>query len=524
MGKSLEGVLTKRAHQKEKYTEAQLADFIRCADPITGPMYFMTHFFHIQHATRGQLLYDPYDYQVDLIDTYHTNRFCINLLGRQLGKTATAAGYLVWYAMFNPDATILIAAHKFAGALEIMQKIRYAYELCPDHIRAGVTSYNKSSIEFDNGSRIMSQATTGTTGRGLAITLLYVDEFAFVPPNIAKEFWTSISPTLATGGKCIITSTPNNDEDQFAQIWHGANKCIDEFGNKTHLGINGFRAFKAYWWQHPDRDETWAVEERGRIGEERFRREHNIEFISFDETLIDALTLSTLQGISAIANPSNITNVRWFKTPTKGHAYIVALDPSLGTGGDNAAIQVFELPEMVQVAEWMHNKTPIQKQINILCRITTYLVEALEDTTKVYYSVENNTLGEAALVSIAEIGEENISGLFLTETLRRGNVRTFRRGFNTTNRTKLAACAKLKGLIESRRMTVNSGPLVSELKVFVSKGAGFEAKEGETDDLVMSTVLAVRMAQTLQAYDPTLDATLRDKLDADIMPLPFIML
>jgi len=155
MAKSLEGVLIKKAHRKEKYTEELLAHFVQCADPITGPMYFLTHFFHHQHPIRGQLLYDPYDYQIELIDTYHTNRFCINLLGRQLGKTVTAAGYLLWFAMFDPDSTILIAAHKFSGALEIMQKIRYAYELCPDFIRAGVTSYNKSSIEFDNGSRIM---------------------------------------------------------------------------------------------------------------------------------------------------------------------------------------------------------------------------------------------------------------------------------------------------------------------------------------------------------------------------------
>ena len=452
MSKSLDGVLTKRAHKKEHYTPEQLESFVECADPITGPMHFLSNYFYIQHPIHGKLLYAPYDYQVDLIDTYHTNRFCVNLLGRQLGKTATAAGYLLWYAMFNPDSTILIAAHKFAGALEIMQRIRYAYETCPDYIRAGVTSYNKSSIEFDNGSRIVSQATTESTGRGLAITLLYVDEFAFVRPNIAKEFWTSISPTLSTGGKCIITSTPNNDEDQFAQIWNGANNCIDAFGNKTHLGINGFRAFKAYWHQHPDRDAKWKAEEIGRIGEERFRREHNIEFISFDETLIDALTLVALKGIDPIEKHGQ---VRWFKKPTKDHAYIVSLDPSLGTGGDNAAIQVFELPHMVQVGEWMHNKTPIQKQINILCRITTYLVEETQDTTKVYYSVENNTLGEAALVTIAEIGEENISGLFLTEPKKfQSNARTFRRGFNTTNKNKVAACAKMKGLIESKRLTV----------------------------------------------------------------------
>lgn len=247
----------------------------------------------------------------------------------------------------------------------------------------------------------------------------------------------------------------------------------------------------------------------------------NCEFISYDETLIDALTLTRLKGIDPI---DKMGQVRWFKKPSKNHAYLVALDPSLGTGGDNAAIQVFEMPEMEQVAEWMHNKTPISKQINLLSRITTHIVECTGDTTSAYYSVENNTLGEAALVSIAEIGEENISGVFLTEPHRRGNSRAFRRGFNTTNKSKLAACAKLKSLIESNRMKINSGPLVSELKVFISRGPTYEAKEGETDDLVMASILAVRMAQTLQSYDPTLDATLRDKLDADIMPLPFIIL
>jgi len=521
MSKSLEGVLVKKAHSKEKYSQEQLVEFVKCADPIDGAMYYLTHFFYIQHPVLGKLLYDPYPFQLGLIDTYHNNRFSINLLGRQLGKTATAAGYLLWFAMFNPDATILIAAHKFSGAQEIMQRIRYAYEHTTNHIRAGVTSYNKGSIEFDNGSRIIAQATTETTGRGLALTLLYVDEFAFVRPNIAKEFWTSISPTLATGGRAIITSTPNNDEDQFAQIWHGANQCQDEYGNETDLGVNGFKAFKAYWHEHPDRDKQWRREEEGRIGEERFRREHNIEFISFDETLISAMTLLELKGIEPIEKHGQ---VRWFKKPTKGHMYCVALDPSLGTGGDNAAIQVFELPHMIQVAEWKHNKTRIQEQINIMNRITTYIGGITQNPADVYYSVENNTLGEAALVSIQEIGEENITGVFLTESKKRGNSRAFRRGFNTTNSSKLAACAKFKGLLESKRLKVNSAPLVSELKVFVAAGAGYEAKMGQTDDLVMATLLAVRMAQTMQTYDPTLDATLRDKLDADIQPMPFILL
>jgi hypothetical protein len=217
--KNLDGKLVKTAHVAQKWTEQDILDLQLCTDHDTGPHHFLDNFFYIQHPVKGKLRYEAFDYQRRLIDSYHQNRFNVNLLPRQTGKTTTAAGYLLWYAMFVPDSTILVAAHKYTGAQEIMNRIRYAYELCPNHIRCGVTSYNKQSIEFDNGSRIVAQTTTETTGRGMSLSMLYADEFAFVEPNIASEFWTSISPTLATGGKAIITSTPNSDEDQYAQIW-----------------------------------------------------------------------------------------------------------------------------------------------------------------------------------------------------------------------------------------------------------------------------------------------------------------
>ena len=169
MAKSLEGVLVKRAHQSETFTEEQIIEFARCADPISGPEYFMSNYFYIQHPTKGRMLYEPFDYQKRLIHTYHNYRYSISLMPRQTGKSTSAAGYLLWYAMFVPDSTILIAAHKFTGSQEIMSRIRYAYELCPDFIRAGATSYNKGSIDFENGSRIMSSTTTENTGRGLSI-------------------------------------------------------------------------------------------------------------------------------------------------------------------------------------------------------------------------------------------------------------------------------------------------------------------------------------------------------------------
>ena len=207
MAKSLEGVLVKKAHTKEKFTENQVQDLLACADPNDGYLYFSKNFFYIQHPVKGKLLFEPFEYQIGLMHSYHDYRFNVNMLPRQSGKTTCASAYLLWFAMFHPDQTILVAAHKYTGAQEIMARIRYGYELCPDHVRCGVTSYNKGSMEFDNGSRIVSATTTGNTGRGMSISLLYCDEFAFVQPNIATEFWTSISPTLATGGRAIITST-----------------------------------------------------------------------------------------------------------------------------------------------------------------------------------------------------------------------------------------------------------------------------------------------------------------------------
>ena len=518
---SIESVLVKKAHKKQSFTEQQIREFAACADPVTGPEYFMRHFFYIQHPLKGKLLYDPYPYQVDLIGVYHGNRFSINMLGRQMGKTTTAAGYLLWYAMFVPDSTILIAAHKYTGAQEIMQRIRYAYESCPDHIRSGVVSYNKGSIDFDNGSRIVSATTTETTGRGMSISLLYADEFAFVRPTIAREFWASISPTLATGGKAIITSTPNSDDDQFSTIWRGANKNIDEFGNTTKVGVNGFAHYLAKWDAHPDRDQTWAIEEEGRIGPERFRREHNCEFIIYDETLINSLHLVEMAGQDPIERQGQ---VRWYGKPIKGMDYLIALDPSLGTGGDDAAIQVFQLQGMRQIAEWMHNKTPIIKQVAILREIVRYINEMIDSPNNIYYTVENNTLGEAALQAIDEIGEENITGIFISEPHKAGQARRHRKGFNTTHSKKITACAKLKHWLETGKMSVVSKPSIGELKTFVAHGASYAAKLGEKDDLISAMLLIVRMALLLKNYDSNLADQLRDDPGEIIEPMPFILL
>jgi hypothetical protein len=489
--------LVKRAYTKVQYTKEQIDELRACMDPVTGPTYFIENYMYIQHTTKGRQKLKLFDFQYDLITNYHNARKSVNMVSRQMGKTTVAAGYLLWFAMFNEDSTILIASNKYDGAQEIMHRVRYAYESVPDHIRAGVKSYNKRSVDFDNGSRIIATTTTENTGRGMSLSLVYLDEFAFVEPNIAKEFWTSLSPTLSTGGKCIITSTPNTDEDQFAEIWWGANKLVDDNGNETLVGKNGFRPYMATWSAHPDRDQAWADSEMAALQEDRFLREHMCQFITFEETLINPVKLAQLESIQPIRKTGQ---VRWYAPIRADMTYVVSLDPSMGTGGDNAAIQVLELPSLVQVGEWSSNKTPIEEQVRTMKKILEELY--LAGKPELYWSVESNSLGEAALVVIRDTGEENFPGTMLHDPKNRLQGRQGRRsGFVTTNKSKLEACAKLKFLIESGKMKINSKGLLSELKVFVSRGNTFEARIGQTDDLIMAMILAVRMTDFISTWD-----------------------
>jgi len=369
----------------------------------------------------------------------------------------------------------------------------------------------------------MATTTTENTGRGMSLTMIYCDEFAFVqPPEKAVEFWTSLSPTLSTGGKCLITSTPNSDEDQFALIWKEANKRFDEYGNDKVIGTNGFYAMKAHWNEHPDRDEAWAEAERSRIGEERFRREHECEFLIFDETLISSITLADMEGVAPVETTGQ---VRWFKRPTPGHTYLVSLDPSMGTGGDYAAIQIFELPTFEQVGEWHHNQTPMNQQIRILQGINKHIHDTIMEkdstaTPQIFYSMENNTIGEAALMRVMDIGEENIVGMFLSEPIRKGHRRKFRRGFNTTAKHKIDACTKFKELVEGGKMKINSQLLISEMKDFVASGLSYKAKPGQHDDLVSSCLLMTRMMKVLADFDPKIFEKWTDRTSELTTPMP----
>jgi hypothetical protein len=513
--------LIKAPYQKLSLTDHQQREFLRCA---IDPVYFIKNYIKIKHPTRGAVPFALYDYQEQMVRTFAAYRQMISMCSRQLGKTESASAFIIWFTIFQNNQNVLIAANKFKAATEIMDRIRFMYEELPDWLRPGVTTWNVQKIQFDNGSKIESTTTTADAGRGKSISLLYIDEMAFVKNRIAEEFWTAISPTLATGGKCIITSTPNGDEDTFAQIWYAANNTLDEYGNETADGVgsNGFKAFKATWDQHPDRDEAWAAKERAKIGYEKFAREYDLKFLSADDTLIDSQVLARLTSLEP---RFKMQEIRWWEAPEANKIYLVSLDPSTGVGKDFSAIQVWKLPEMVQVAEWMHNRSSVAQQIKCVIQVCAVLDQKLRQSPEqmgepeLFWTFENNGVGHSVVELLNEVGLDRIPAQLMSEPGRRG--------FNSNVRTKSQAVVKFKSLVESNRCTIRSKPLISEIKNFVSRGDSFAAKPGEHDDLVTACLLIVRMSQQISKWD---DATAEQFADQDLKdleeilePLPVVM-
>lgn len=520
----------KKPNQATSYTPDQLNEFINCAK---DPLYFMENFMYIQHPdpARGKIKFEAYEFQKKLINCYWKYKDVVAKIARQSGKTTTAAGFLLWYAMFNSDITILIAAHKFKAASEIMSRVKFAYESMPNHVRCGVIEYNVQSIKFDNNSRIIATTTTPDSGIGMSISLLYCDEFSHLKPNIADSFWASMSPTLATGGKCIVTSTPMSDEDMFAKLWHGAITTTDADGNEIPdgIGINRFKAFSADYSEVPGRDEKWADEQRAKIGDEKFAREYGCEFAGEETSLISGITLSRLTGTDPLFKTGEI---RWYSKISTDKTYVVALDPGFGIGQDAACVQVWSLPDMNQVAEWNHSRTSIPNQVKTMQTIINSIYhdikrQGYKGEPEIYFTLENNSLGEAALLAVTEIGEENFMGQFLHEPKKFGMVR-HRKGLNTNGRSKLAACTKLKSLIESDKLNINSKLLITQLKFFVSAGGSYAAKQGQHDDTVMATMLCVRLMQMVTNWDDRVGEMMKDVFDDEETsardPMPFAVM
>jgi len=469
------------ADEHVEYTAAHIKEITRCA---SDPVYFIKKYVMIQHPTKGAMPFRLFPYQVKMVESFHSERYTVVLSARQTGKSVTSAAYLLWFAMFNFDKTVLIASNKNANAMEMILRIRYAYENLPFWLKPGVKDdgWNKHEIGFDNGSRIVSTATSDDSGRGMSISLLFLDEFAFVKPTIQDEFWTSISPTLSTGGSCIMTSTPNGDMNIYAQVWRAA-----------LAGTNGYKPIHVTWDEPPGRDEKFKREEIGRIGERRWSQEYECEFLSSDAQLIDSLFLAGLTKQLDGSRPLFTTNdVNFFDAIKSTSTYLVGIDPSSGNGEDFSVIEIFEFPSLIQVGEYRSNTMSTSKLYTVMKNILRYL----EDHAKqVFFSIENNGVGNG-LISLYESDEDPlIHAEFVSETGKD------KLGFTTTSKSKMQTCVSFKELLERGHMQVRSLHLLAEMKSYVRYAGAYAAQAGATDDAISACLVMIRIIEEIASYE-----------------------
>lgn len=501
----------KKPNEELEYNPEQLQELQKCS---VDPIYFIKNYVKVQHPKRGMIPLILYDYQEDMIRCFQKNQFSICLASRQVGKTTTSAAYLLWYACFFFDKTVLVASNKNENAMEMVFRIQKMYEEMPHWLKPGVKDFNKHMIAFDNGSRILSQATTETTGRGLAISKLFLDELCFVRAGIQFEMWTSISPTLATGGECIIASTPNGDSDLFAELWRGA-----------EAGTNGFVPVFVPWDAPPGRDEEFKRQQIGKIGERKFKQEYECQFISTSSNLFDSVALQRLSETAKKIPAAKLsitpkTNAdeeqQQYDITTWGNVgrrktYLIAVDPATGTDSDFSTIEVFEHPSLVQVAEFRDNTIQTPNLYKLIKAIILYFQN--RGTNEVYYTFENNGIGEG-LAALYNNDQNPSDASLLSEE---GSMRI---GFRT-GKGKVGTCLKLKELVEKGKMTCNSVALYKEMKSYTKKGAGYAAQSGATDDLISACLLIIRMLESLASYDDDAFQQLyASELDASWMLTP----
>lgn len=486
----------KRAFTEEEYTPEMIQELAKC---MKDPVYFIRKYIHVQHPTRGVVPFDMFDFQERYVRHLQENRWVMTLQPRQCGKTVTTAMYLLWYALFNSDVTVLIASKNQAHALEIASRIRFAYEQLPSWIKAGLKYYNRHNVEFDNGSRIISEATTEKTGRGLSISKLYLDELAFISPRIQEQLWASLAPTLSTGGSAIISSTPNGDTDLFAQLWRGAMS-----------GQNNFKPFQVHWREHPERGDEYWNEMVGQIGILRTRQEVGCEFLSSDALLISSMKLQQIAPV--LPNHENMGFKFWVPEEELGgvgKTYLISCDPATGTGKDFSVIEVFEFPTLQQVAEYRSNDI----NIPLLYAKLIWIVKKLSELSpkgrpEVIWTFERNGIGEA------------LAALYANDEKQPEHAELYcdvpgKYGIFTSGKTKVLACLQLKLLVEktSGGLSIRSEQLLFELKNFVAKGGTYEAKLGASDDAVMATIGIVRLLKRLSEWNEDAFKKVNDYID-----------
>lgn len=479
----------KKSHTPVEYTQEQIQEVVKC---MADPIHFMKNYVYIKHPVQGQILFSLFDYQEVMVNNFMHNRFCINLLPRQVGKTEVISAYLLWFAIFNTDKTILVTSNKSDGAKEIIAKIQNAYEELPHWLKPGIdeTSWNKHTCTFDNKSRIISTTTAEDTGRGLAVSLLYCDEFAFVKDHIQEKFWDSIYPTLSTGGSCIISSTPNGDINKFAELWRAAE--LNAPGNK-------FVPFTVAWNARPGRDEAFKAAAIAALGLQKWEQEYECQFISNDHTLINTKIVSAIEkqltGFKpafVLPNADGINGQPFYKKINRDATYLVGVDPGTGSGKDYSVIQVIEFPSMEQVMEYRTNTVSHVELYNYLKKVLRFLEHFSKE---VYFSIENNGVGQG-VIALYEADEQAPQKSNFISDEGKNTL-----GMVTTDKNKMEACLLLKSMFENNSLRFYSMNLLKELKNYKRSKGAYEAKPGATDDCISATLIILKMLKEISIYD-----------------------
>ena len=499
---------------KIDFTKEQMAEYLKCADDA---VYFVENYVKIVHVDKGIIPFEPYEYQRRMVSAFDNNRFVITKMPRQSGKSTAVIGYILHYILFNRQKNVALLANKAELARELLGRLQKAYELLPLWIQQGIKEWNKGSIELENGSKIIATSTTGSAARGQSFSLVFLDEFAFVPHHIAEEFFGSVYPTISSGKetKMIIVSTPNG-MNHFYRMWTEAEEKRSNF---TTVAVD--------WWETPGRDEKWKQEQIANTSEEQFDQEFNCQFIGSTNTLISSKKLREMTFVTPIFKRDSFS---MYEEPKSNQEYMIMVDTSRGVGLDSSAFVV------VSVGDYPYKAVASYKSNNI----SPLLYPDIIYTTAKKYNdafilVETNDNGEQ--IANALHNDLEYENLFMTtikgragQQLSGGFGQGSTLGVKTTKQTKRVGCSTLKDLIEHNKLIVEDFDIIEELSNFVQVKDSYEADEGHNDDLVMCLVLFGWLIRQPFFKDLT-NSDIRAKFLADraeemeneLMPFPIVV-
>jgi hypothetical protein len=467
----------------------QIKEIIKCGK---DPIYFINKYVKVQHPTKGLIPFDTYPFQDDCLEVFVKHRFNIILKSRQLGISTLSASYAVWLAYFYKDKNILIIATKLSVAQNFIKKVKTAIRSLPSWLSlTQITGSNKQGIELSNGSQIKAVPTSDDAGRSEALSLLIVDEAAFI--RNFDTLWMGLYSTLSTGGRAIILSTPNGVGDKYHEL------CIGAQNNS-----NQFHLTKLMWDVHPERDEKWFKEETKNMSRKQIAQELMCDFAASGNTFLRAEQLEglALKVKTPIEKWGPEMAVWVWNYSLSEHKYIVSADVARGDGADFSAFHVFDITTSEQVAEFKGKIPPD--------RFALILVEAANRYNEALICVENNTYGYASIMKLVELGYKNLyfkNEKYKIEALYSlAETDISKIGFQTNVKTRSQIMTKLDEILRNNKVNFKSARFVDELKTFVWKGTKAQAQKGKNDDLIMSAAIGCWLFDTdpqlhKQTYD-----------------------